>query len=222
MNNKRTAGEKAVEWIREEMTIGLGTGSTVYYTVLKLGELVKEGLKIRVIPTSSHTEKLARQLGIPLTTFSEINHLDLTIDGADAVTPQLDLVKGGGGALFREKLVATASKMFIVVVDDSKTVDNFNGLSIPIEVLPFGWEVTRCRIERLGGSTTIRRQDDEIYVTDNMNFILDTVFDDVPHPQQLHSELKLMTGIVETGLFPQMADAVVVSSDEKTVIHQRR
>lgn len=221
MNKKLEAGEKAIEWIRDGMTIGLGTGSTVYYTILKLGELVRRGLHIEAIATSKQTEQLARQLGIPLTTFAQHTRLDLAIDGADAVSPHLDLIKGGGGALLREKLVASAADKFIIVADDSKMVRNFNQRAIPIEVVPFAWEVTCQRIIKAGGMPTLRVHDGGVFVTDNMNFVLDTVFEVVDNPLKLHSSLKSITGVVETGLFENMADTVIIGIDGGTELFLR-
>jgi ribose 5-phosphate isomerase A len=203
------------------MTIGLGTGSTVYYTILKLGELVRQGLHVEAIPTSKQTEELCRQLGIPLTSFAEHTRLDLVIDGADAVTPKLDLIKGGGGALLREKLVASSGKKFVVVADDSKMVPDFNCHSIPVEVVPFAWEVTSQRIVILGGQPTLRIRDGQTFVTDNMNFILDTIFTEVDNPIGLHQSLKSIVGVVETGLFVGMSDWVIIATNNGTKLYSR-
>src|SRR5579875_808786 len=154
LNKKRAAGFKAAEWVENGMKVGLGTGSTVHYTIERLAERVKQGLQIQAIPTSSRTEQLARSLGIPLTTFSEVSRLNVAIDGADAVTPKYDLIKGGGGALLREKLVAESADKFIVVVDDSKNVNDFDHCPIPVEIVPFAYETTIKRIASCGGQST--------------------------------------------------------------------
>lgn len=209
---KRVAGERALDYVKDGMVLGLGTGSTVYYTLQKLGRLVQEGLQIKGIPTSKATEVMAKELGIPLTNFREHPVLDITIDGADAVTPKLELVKGGGGALLREKLVAGASKQMIVIVDESKRVDSFDGVSIPVEVVPFAVETTVERIRALGGRPTMRQDGDELFVTDNAHYIVDVTFASVPDVAALHDRLKRLTGVVETGLFPDLASFVIVGS----------
>ncbi|KRW92050.1 ribose 5-phosphate isomerase [Alicyclobacillus tengchongensis] len=210
MNKKELAGVEAANYVKDGMKVGLGTGSTVYYTIVELGRRVAAGLHIVGIPTSAATEALAKELHIPLTTFQECPRLDLTIDGADAVTPDFQLIKGGGGALLREKLVAAASDQLLIVVDDGKLYDSFANLSIPIEVVPFAWETTAQRIANLGGKWTLRERDGAPFVTDNHNYILDTVFDSVADPGRLQDVLKAITGVVETGLFVNMAHAVIV------------
>ncbi|WP_206832418.1 ribose-5-phosphate isomerase RpiA [Alicyclobacillus fructus] len=217
MEKKRMAGEEAANRICSGMKVGLGTGSTAYYTIVEVGRRVREGLDIVAIPTSRETERLARELGIPLTDFRSCPRLDLTIDGADAVTPDLQLIKGGGGALLREKLVASISDELIIVVDDSKLYDSLSGLAIPVEVVPFAWETTARRIEQLGGRWTLRERDGEVFVTDNHNYILDTVFDEVHDPADLARRLKLTTGVVESGLFIDMASEVAVGTDAGVV-----
>ncbi|EJY56016.1 ribose 5-phosphate isomerase [Alicyclobacillus hesperidum URH17-3-68] len=210
MNKKELAGVEAANYVKDGMKVGLGTGSTVYYTIVELGRRVAAGLRIVGIPTSAATEALAKELHIPLTTFQACPRLDLTIDGADAVTPDFQLIKGGGGALLREKLVAAASDQLLIVVDDGKLYDSFANLSIPIEVVPFAWETTAQRIANLGGKWTLREREGVPFVTDNHNYILDTVFDSVADPGRLQDVLKAITGVVETGLFINMADAVIV------------
>ncbi|WAH38900.1 ribose-5-phosphate isomerase RpiA [Alicyclobacillus dauci] len=214
MNQKQIAGERAVEFIEDGMVVGLGTGSTVYFSLLALGERVKAGLQIQGIPTSEATTKLAKQLQIPLTDFAAQPVLDITIDGADAVLPDLSLIKGGGGALLREKLVASASKKMIVVADESKQVATFDHAVIPIEVVPFAWETTAERIRQLGGRTHLRCQGEQVFVTDNHNFILDTTFAEVGDVAALQQSLKLLTGVVETGLFPNLADMVIIGTTD--------
>ncbi|WP_440604195.1 ribose 5-phosphate isomerase A [Bacillus sp. GB_SG_008] len=212
MHAKRLAGEYAVDFIREGMTIGLGTGSTVYWTIQKLGELVREGLAIRGVPTSRQTEQLAKELQIPLVSLSEVDELDLTIDGADEISDDLQLTKGGGGALLREKLVATASKQLIIVADESKLVSRLGGFPLPVEVVPFATEHTAQRIRTLlGCTTTLRLQNNQPYITDNGNFIVDCAFPDfITNPSETHQFLKTLTGVVETGLFINMAQIVVI------------
>lgn len=214
MNKKQMAAERAVEYVQDGMFLGLGTGSTVYYALAQLSLRVRDGLRIQGIPTSEETARLAVEFGIPLTHFRDHPKLDLTIDGADAVAPDFSLIKGGGAALLREKLVASASSQMVVVVDDAKLYNTFDGVSIPIEVVPFAWETTANRIESLGASFTLREKDGHAVVTDNHNYILDVMFPSVVNPSETHASLKSLTGVVETGLFTDLADVIVIASDD--------
>ncbi|MEO0584569.1 MAG: ribose-5-phosphate isomerase RpiA [Bacteroidota bacterium] len=207
---KKAAGEYATSFVESGMKVGLGTGSTAYYAIKKLGERVRGGLVITGYPTSRATEDLAREEGIPLGDLTKVDRLDVTIDGADEFDPQLDLIKGGGGALFREKVVASLSDSFLVVVDDAKKVDKLGTFALPVEVVPFAWEITQRRIESLGVRTTLRQSEDQPFVTDNANYILDCHFATIEYPAKLHTALIHMIGVVETGLFIQMADKVIV------------
>ncbi|MCZ8511056.1 ribose-5-phosphate isomerase RpiA [Paenibacillus filicis] len=222
MNAKKIAGEKAADYVKDGMTVGLGTGSTVYWTILKLGERVKQGLELRGVPTSERTRQLAEQLGIPLVPLAEAEPLDLTIDGADEISDELDLIKGGGGALFREKMVALASKRLLIVADESKRVQRLGAFPLPVEVVPFAWEVTARRIERLGCHPRLRLADKGTFLTDNGNFILDCDCGLIAEPAVLNRKLKELTGVVDTGLFIGMADTVIIGASEgaKTVERQ--
>ncbi|MDB5085645.1 MAG: ribose 5-phosphate isomerase [Bacilli bacterium] len=217
MEAKKLAGEKAVEYVEDGMLLGLGTGSTVYWSILKLGELVKKGLNIRCVPTSINTEKLAVELGIPLVKLSDIDQLDLAIDGADEVDPNLQLIKGGGGALLREKMVASIARRFIVVVDDSKFVSELGKFPLPVEVVQFGWDITSKQIAELGGSSVLRTFNREPFITDNGNYILDCHFPTLDDPVRITSELNLIPGVVENGLFVNMADIVVIGGTNGVV-----
>lgn len=221
MNEKQLAGEKATEFVRDGMTLGLGTGTTVYWTIQRLGELVRRGLRIRGIPTSRRTEEQARAAGIPLTSFAEVSELDLTIDGADEVNPSLDLIKGGGGALLREKLVATASRQLMIVIDSTKRVETLGRFPLPVEVVPFAWEITARRVAALGCAPRLRTAEGEPFVTDNGNYLLDCAFGAIPRPAELHDALKRLTGVVETGLFVGMADLVIVGTGSRTILLHR-
>jgi ribose 5-phosphate isomerase A len=216
-NAKQLAGAKAAEFIEDGMTVGLGTGSTAYWMVEYLGRRVQAGLRVRGIPTSKRTEEQARNLGIPLVTFAEVQELDLTIDGADEIGPQLALTKGGGGALLREKLVAAASRRMIVVADESKVVELLGKFPLPVEVVPFAWEVTARRVESLGCNPHIRRHGDEPYVTDNGNYILDCGCGEIRDPATLERELKLVNGVVDCGLFVGIATMAIVAGDDGTI-----
>lgn len=217
--SKKLVAEEVVKSIKDGMKIGLGSGSTVFYMMQKLGERVKEEeLNIVGIPTSNQTAEWAKEFGVPLTDFSNVQQLDLAIDGADEVDLNFQLIKGGGGALLREKIVAAASKEFYVIVDDSKTVNHLGAFSLPVEVISFGWEITAAKIAKLGSEPILRRKDGEIFVTDNRNYILDCNFNKILEPKRLHDELKSIVGVVETGLFINMATKLLVGRDGKVVV----
>ncbi|KAF0816036.1 Ribose-5-phosphate isomerase A [Bacillus sp. ZZV12-4809] len=212
---KKAAGEKAAEFVKSGMTIGLGSGSTVYWFLKRLGELVNAGLTVKGVPSSLRTEGWAREFNIPLTDFSETQLLDLAIDGADEVDPDFNLTKGGGGSLLREKIVDANAKKLIIIVDESKLVKQLGKFPLPVEVVPFGWELTSKRIAELGAIPQLRVNDGEVFVSNNGNYILDCQFEEIPNPKELHKQLKHMTGVVETGLFIDMTDLVLVGSTGK-------
>jgi len=211
---KKLAGEKATEAIRDGMTIGLGTGSTVYFTIMRVGELVRDGLRVRAIPTSKQTEKLAIENGVELCTFADVQRLDLTIDGADELNPSLDLIKGGGGALLWEKLVAASSDRLIIVADESKCVETLGAFPLPVEVIPFAWQTTSKRVEKLNIEPQMRMIGDKPFVTDNGNYILDCRCGAIDNPAELHNNLKVLTGVVETGLFISMAKTSIIAGSD--------
>ncbi|RYG73714.1 ribose-5-phosphate isomerase RpiA [Lentibacillus lipolyticus] len=206
---KKQAGEASVRFIENGMTVGLGSGSTVYWMIRKLGRYVSEGLNVAGIPSSRQTEAWAREFGVPLTDFSQASKLDLAIDGADEVDRSWNLTKGGGGALVREKVIAAAASQFIVIADESKLVNQLGAFPLPVEVLPFGWEVTASRIAKLGAEPAIRRHE-SLFVSDNGNYILDCNVGIIENPAVLHHELKQLVGVVETGIFAGMADELIV------------
>ncbi|MEC0227212.1 ribose-5-phosphate isomerase RpiA [Paenibacillus alba] len=214
MDKKKLAAEHAVASIEEGMVLGLGTGSTVYWMIQKLGELVKEGLKIKGVPTSQETEALAMKLGIPLLQLADVHEIDLTIDGADEVSANLELIKGGGGALFREKMIASISRRLLIVVDDSKVVTTLGKFPLPVEVVPFGWELTSRKLRAFGCAPVLRITDNGPFITDNGNYILDCHFDTIHNPEELNKHLNLTIGVVENGLFVNMADTIIVGSNE--------
>lgn len=220
-HKKKLAGEKAIDYIQDGMKIGLGSGSTVNFFIKKLAELVKEGLKIEGIPSSVKTEKLATELGIPLTDFSTVTHLDVTVDGANEVDEHFNLIKGGGGSLLREKFVATASKKLIIIVDEAKLTSKLGSIPLPVEVVPFAWEVTSKRIAELGCTPTLRKNGDTPFVSDNGNYILDCQFNGIADPDTLHNQLKLLLGVVETGLFVGMTEAVIVAGEAGTKVFNK-
>ena len=224
MDAKQRAGTRAVEFIEDGMTLSLGTGSTAYWMVERLGVRVREGLRVRCVPTSRRTEEQARSLNIPLVSFADVQRLDLAIDGADEIGPDLALIKGGGGALLREKLVARAARRFIVVADASKRVEVLGRFPLPVEVVPFAWEVTSLGVSEVTNTEAQLRRDErgQVYLTDNGNYILDCRCSEIRDPESRERELKLLTGVVECGLFVRMADLAVVASDEAVEIVERR
>jgi ribose 5-phosphate isomerase A len=215
---KKAAAEKAVEQVKSGMALGLGTGSTTRYAVIRIGELWQAGSLTDIVgvPTSEGTAVLAQQYGIPLVTLYEQPELDLVIDGADEVDPQLDLIKGLGGALLREKMVEGTAKRFVVVVDGSKLVSKLGTHSpLPVEVAQFGWRVQARWLESLGCTPAIRGGVAAPYVTDNGNFILDCTFPHgIDHPEKLGATLRDRVGVVEHGLFLGMASEVIVAETD--------
>lgn len=223
--HKKQAAEKAVEYIEDGMIIGLGTGSTTTFAVRKIAQLIKARSlqKIQAIPSSKRTERLAKRLHIPLTDFSKVTQIDLTIDGADEVDSRLNLIKGGGGALLREKILIQASKRVIIIVDETK-VSKKLGTSwpIPIEVLPFAWEVEARFLKSLRAKPTLRRDArKKPYLTDQKNYILDTEFSQIKDPEVLNSKLNQRAGIIEHGLFVEMVTDIIVAG-AKGITHLKK
>jgi len=208
---KEGAGRAAARLVRDGDVVGLGTGSTAYFAVVALGERVKAGLKIIGIPTSVQTAELARAVGIPLTTLDEHPEIDITIDGADEVDPRLNLIKGGGGALLREKVIASVCKKMVVVADSGKIVPVLGKFPLPVEVISFARTVVERKIVALGGSPKLRtRADGSPYLTDNGNQILDCSFGKIADASALALTLSNIPGIVEHGLFIGLAKVALV------------
>ena len=208
---KEAAGRAATKLVRDGDVVGLGTGSTAYFAVVALGERVKLGLKIVGIPTSIQTADLARQLGIPLTTLDEHTEIDITIDGADEVDPKLNLIKGGGGALLREKVVASVTKKMVVVADSGKIVPALGKFPLPVEVISFARTVVEKKIVALGATTKLRtKPDGSPFLTDNCNPILDCSFGKIDDPAALALALSNTPVIVEHGLFIGIAKLALV------------
>lgn len=219
MNEKAAVGEKAaVDYVKDGMVVGLGTGSTVYYTILKIGEMVRKGLKITGVATSVQTEKLAKEQGIPLLSLDEVKTIDVAIDGADEINHYFHAIKGGGGALLREKIIAKASKQFVVVADSKKVVQSLGEFPLPVEIVPFGASKTEGYIQSFGCQTALRMQGDSPYVTDNGNYIIDCRFGEIKDPEQLEKELNNITGVVENGLFVDMVKHVITIGEDKQAI----
>lgn len=210
MEAKKAAAALAVEEIQNGMIVGLGTGSTAYWAIQGLGVRVQNGLQIQAVATSVASEDLAKELGIPLIPFADISEIDVTIDGADEVSPDWNLIKGGGGALLREKIVAFSSKKLIIVVDESKVVAHLGAFPLPVEVVKFGYELTLRKLRALGCEPKLRVADDQPYVTDNGNYIVDCHFGSIPDSAELHQAINGIPGVVENGLFIGMASQVIV------------
>ncbi|MBC1391051.1 ribose-5-phosphate isomerase RpiA [Listeria welshimeri] len=210
MNQKKIAGEKACGWVKDGMVVGLGTGSTVYYTIEKLGEMVRDGLNITGIATSEETAIQAKKLGIPLKSLNDVKQIDVTIDGADEVNKDFQGIKGGGGALLREKMVAAASLMNIWVVEEKKLVEELGEFSLPIEVIPFGWKQIKWGLEKEAIETELRKNDSgKVYQTNNGNYILDIKNQILTNPVEWQEKLAGIPGIVEHGLFLDYVDIVI-------------
>ncbi|MEP3232827.1 MAG: ribose-5-phosphate isomerase RpiA [Hyphomicrobiales bacterium] len=227
VNLKKMAAEAAMEWIKPGMKLGLGTGSTANELVYLIGAAVADGLDIVCVPTSEATTKLAKEHNIPLTTLDETPKLDLTIDGADEIGPELSLVKGGGGAHLREKIVACASSSMLVIADDSKVVDTLGAFPIPLEVVPFGLQATKDGLEAafqaegLSGELVLRERDGKRVVTDSGNFIFDAKMGLIENPTSLVERLTSVPGLVEHGFFLNIAQAAVVSSPDGVKVLRR-
>ena len=212
---KKIAAEKATEEIQDGMVVGLGTGSTVYYALLKLGAMVRNGLDIIGIPTSKGTEKIATEQGIRLSTLAEHDTIELTIDGADEVDPHLNLIKGGGAALVREKIIANASERLLIVVDESKVSQVIGTtFALPVEIIQFGWEATQRMVDQICGKSDLRGGIQKPLMTDNGNYILDCKFNGIPEPEKMELLLNNIPGVVENGIFAKRADKVIVGTTE--------
>jgi ribose 5-phosphate isomerase A len=226
---KRQAAARALEEVRGGMTLGLGTGSTAKHFVDLLGEKVRAGLKVVGVPTSEATRAQAEQCGIALTSLDDIERLDLTVDGADEVDHALNLIKGGGGALLREKIVASASDRMIVIADDSKWVELLGRFPLPIEVIPFGLAATRRSLAKafaqsgVSGQMVLRKaKDGHVFVTDGGHWIIDAHLGRIMDAPRLAGHLSAIPGVVEHGLFTDMADTVVLAGGQGIRVVERR
>lgn len=215
VNLKEQVGIKAAEFVTDGMIVGLGTGSTAYYFVAELGRRIKEeGLKITAVTTSSVTYEQAEGLGIPLKAIDDVEVVDLTVDGADEVDPALNGIKGGGGALLMEKIVATNSKDCIWIVDESKQVETLGAFKLPVEVVQYGAENLFRHFEKKGYSPAYREKDGQRFVTDQGNFIIDLDLKVIPDAEALAEELDRTVGVVDHGLFLGMVSKVIVGTPE--------
>ena len=214
INAKQLAAQRAVQLILNGMTVGIGTGSTSAFAIEAIGARIKKGLSIKAVASSIRSEELAKAAGITLSPFSEVNDIDLYIDGADEVDRELNLIKGGGGALLREKILAFHSKEFIVIVDSSKLVHHLGRFLLPVEVVPFAMELTVRRLEKFGCSTLIRNEAGKPYITDNGNIIVDCDFKKIQSVEWLHNSINAVPGVVENGLFLKTIVSKVFVADD--------
>ena len=228
-DQKRAAAARALEFVRPGMRLGLGSGSTAKHFVELLAQRVGAGLDVITVATSETTHSDAERLGIPLTTLDETPQLDLTVDGADEIAPDLSLIKGGGGALLREKIVASASARMIVIADESKWVSSLGRFPLPVEVVPFGLGATRRAIEAAAtavgctGPALLRRaKDGHAFVTDGGHWILDATFERIADPKSLAERLDGIAGVVEHGLFIGLAQAAIVAGPSGVRVVERR
>jgi ribose 5-phosphate isomerase A len=226
---KRQAAARALEEVRDGMRLGLGTGSTARHFVDLLGEKVRAGLKVVGVPTSEATRMQAESCGIALTTLDDIDRLDLTVDGADEIDHSLNLIKGGGGALLREKIVAAASDRMVVIADDSKWVDVLGKFRLPVEVIPFGLAATRRGIEKAFGRCGVsgemvlrKRPDGHVFVTDGGHWIIDAHLGRIEDPPRLAGLLSAIPGVVEHGLFTNLASVAVLAGRQGIRVVERR
>lgn len=204
-----------MEFVQDGQILGLGTGSTVHHFLTALGQRVQQGLRVRGVPTSEATAVYARQLGIPLLSNEEPWDIDVAVDGADQIDPHLNLIKGGGGALLREKIVAKASQQFIVIVDQAKQVDRLGlPFPLPVEILPFGWKTTQRHLEKLGWPSSLRQLAGQPFLTDNGNYVMDLHVPEITGPSDLEASLKRIPGVVECGLFVMMTSLVITGTND--------
>ena len=218
---KATAAARAVAEVRDDMLVGLGTGTTAAYAVKSLSDRVRLGLKITAVATSKMTETLARRLGVPLIPFRGLSYVDLTIDGADEINNQFQAIKGGGGALLREKVIAAASARVIVIVDSSKLVPQLGRFPLPVEVVPFATEFVRARLTDLGAHVVLRSIGGAPFLTDQSNHVLDAAFGEIPRLAEVAAAIGAIPGVVEHGLFLDEIDTVVIARRDAVEVRQR-
>ncbi len=222
MNNtleqeKLLAAREAVKFIENGQIIGLGTGSTANLAIKEIGKMIEEGLQIKGVATSNATEKLAKSVNIPLITMNEVDSIDLTIDGTDEFDADLNLIKGGGGALFREKMIARLSKREIIMADSTKKVEKLGAFKVPVEVVPIALHFAKKQIEKLGATVKIRQKNDEIFTTDAGNKILDADFGLIEEVEEVSTKLDAIEGVVCHGLFIGLAQMVIMANGEETI-----
>ncbi|MGX7102591.1 ribose-5-phosphate isomerase RpiA [Gemella sanguinis] len=218
MNLKEVVGKEAVKYVEDGMIVGLGTGSTVFYFVHALADKVKEGLNIQMVSTSIQTVELAKSLGLNIKELEEIDHIDLAVDGVDEIDKNFNAIKGGGAALFREKIVADIAKEVIWIYDESKDVEKLGKFNLPVEILPFGYSHTVRKLIEAGLNPVIRKKDGEILITDNHNYIVDLHLGYGFDIEEVKEKLANIVGVVEHGLFLNMCKLCIKGTPEGAVI----
>jgi ribose 5-phosphate isomerase A len=212
-DKKRIAGEKATEYIKDGMILGLGTGSTAYYMIKRVGDLVQDGMKLKAVATSKFTEDLANELKIPLFSIDKVDTIDLCIDGVDEIDSKFNAIKGGGGALFREKIVANLAKEVIWIMDESKLVDKIGSFPLPVEILPYGYTQIIKKLDEYSLNPIIRIKDNKIFITDNGNYIVDLHVGKSIDIMYVYNKVMRITGVLEVGLFSDMCKRIIVGTD---------
>ena len=218
MNLKEIVGKKAAEYVEDGMIVGLGTGSTVFYFVHALADKVKNGLNIEMVSTSIQTVELAESLGLKVKELEEIERIDLAVDGVDEIDKSFNAIKGGGAALFREKIVADIAKQVIWIYDESKDVDNLGAFNLPVEILPFGYSHTLRKMTDLGLNPVLRKKDNEILITDNHNYIADLHLGVGFDINKVLEKLNSIVGVVEHGLFLNMCKLCIKGTKDGAII----
>lgn len=213
MEQKRIAGEKSAEYIKDGMILGLGTGSTAYYMIKKVGELIQRGMNLKGVATSKSTENLAKELGIHLIAIDEVDRIDLAIDGVDEIDSKFSAIKGGGGALFREKIVANLADEVIWIMDDSKLVNSIGEFPLPVEILPYGYKHVIKKLQNYSLNPVIRMNSDKFFITDNGNYIVDLHIGKPMDINEVYSKISGITGVLEIGLFINMCKRIIVGTD---------
>jgi len=216
---KQVAAREAVKFIKDNDVVGLGTGSTAFFAIQEVALLVKNGLNIKCVPTSEHTLSLAVSLGIEMLDMSEVTAIDVTIDGADEFDARLNLIKGGGGALFREKIVASMTRKEIIIADSGKFVEQLGKFKVPVEVLPLALNYVLQQLNLLGGTGTVRLKEGSRFITDNHNLIVDTDFGLISDAAGLSEQLNQVEGVVAHGLFVNLAAMVIMGKGSETVVY---
>ncbi len=218
---KQAAARAAVKEIQSRQIIGLGTGSSAFYALQEIGAMISQGLNIQAVATSNHTQQLAEKLHIPLVDINSVHSIDITIDGADEFSPDLTLIKGGGGALLREKIVAAMSKAVIIITDSSKRVDILGKFKVPLAVVPFATNYVLSQLLKSNGQGAIRQTAGSPFLTDEGNYVVDADFGLISDPARLAEELNAIEGVVAHGLFIKLATKVIMGNGNTTVTFDR-
>jgi ribose 5-phosphate isomerase A len=222
MSEKQIAAEKAIEFVDDGMVLGLGSGSTATFFLKKLGESVKKGLKITGVSTSNSTTSLAISLNIPLVSMEEVEKVDLTVDGVDEVDHEFNGIKGGGGALLYEKIIASISEKIIWIVDSSKIVKRLGNFPLPVEIVTFGYTHTLNNLKEEGFNPTLRKKDNDIFLSDGSNFIADLKLKTINNPAELEKKLKAFQGVIESGLFINVPTKVIVGKQNSAKVLENK